>query len=203
MRKSLRHRVRLCLFVGLTHGGDQRVGEEHGGRQVPAGRVRGVPEDGDAVLAGRQHLAQEVLQRRGGDAAAVQELVLQRLYVPPQAVLHRPLDAGEDQRAEQQVDDVEEQEAGEQQPRLTCRMHDACEARSSWLRLFQPLRGCEGKRIRGCPNRATSQHRPPHKKLEGGSKRCILDSGPVRGLQNHRLSVVLAVCLSKHSGENC
>jgi len=107
----------------LTDGGDQSVGEEHGGHQVPVGGDGGAPEDGDPVLVGRQHFEQKALERRGVDAALVQELLLQGVHVLPQLVLHRPLDAGENERSQDQVDDVEQHEAGKQQPRPAHRLH--------------------------------------------------------------------------------
>lgn len=100
----------LCS-LGLTHSGDQSVGEEHGGCQVPVGGNRGVYEDGHSVLVGRQDFEQKVFQRRGVDAAQVQKLLLQGLHVLSQLLLHRPLDAGENQRPEQQVDDIKHYEA--------------------------------------------------------------------------------------------
>lgn len=43
---------RLLLWLELTDGGDQSVGEEHGRCQVPVGRRRAVPQNRDAGLAG-------------------------------------------------------------------------------------------------------------------------------------------------------
>lgn len=80
------------------------------------------------MLVGGQDSAEEQLQGRGADAALVQKGFLQPLRVPAQLVLRRPLDAGENQRPEQQVDDVEEHEAAEQQPRLTGGGHGGASA---------------------------------------------------------------------------
>lgn len=110
----------------LTDSGDQRVGEEHGGCQVPVGGQRRISEDGDAVLVGRDHTGEELFERRRVDAALVQKLLLQRFDVLAHFLLHRPLDAGENQSPEQQIDDIEEYEACEQQPRLANRMHVSC-----------------------------------------------------------------------------
>ena len=113
----------VALWCELTDCGDQSVGEEHGGCQVPVRSNGGVLEDGHAVLVGRQHFDQKQFEGRGVDAALVQKLLLQVLHVLAQLVLHRPLDAGENQRSEQQVDDIKEDEARQQQPRPAYRMH--------------------------------------------------------------------------------
>lgn len=113
----------VALWCELTDCGDQSVGEEHGGCQVPVRSSSGVLEDGHAVLVGRQHFDQKEFEGRGVDAALVQKLLLQVLHVLAQLVLHRPLDAGENQRPEQQVDDIKEDEARQQQPRPAYRMH--------------------------------------------------------------------------------
>lgn len=107
----------------LTYGGDQRVGEEHGRHQVPVGGRGLVPEDRHAVLVGLEHVGQQQVEGRGADAALVEQLLLQGFQVARQLLLHRPLDAGEHQRPEQQVDDIEENAARQQQPRPARRTH--------------------------------------------------------------------------------
>lgn len=150
----------------LTDGGNKSVGEEHGRCQVPVGGSRRVFEDGDAVLVGRQNFDQKLLEGRGVDAALAQKLLLQDLHVVSQLVLHRPLDAGENQSPEQQVDDIEEYEACEQQPRLAYGVHvcfldrwlsmsEAAARRFPlclFLSFFLGSAAAVWELLRGCPN---------------------------------------------------
>lgn len=203
-RAQWRHQVtslakNFVVRFELTDCGDQSVGEEHRGCQVPVWRGGGVSEDGDAVLVGRQDFDQKAFEGRGADAALVQKLLLQGFHVMSELVLHRPLDAGENQRSEQQVDDIEENEAGEQQPRPAYRMHvwvqsgtsisGAADRASLSARrtAFFPFPLCVRTFFGGCPNWTWT---PPCQRIllprwkrEGvfssESRKCIPDPGLV------------------------